>query len=75
MLRHFKPSRFVLLTLIAVSVSSCATTPSVPVVANCPQFPEPPPSLMKPASSSNAVSDLELILSHWLVGAKKMPPP
>lgn len=73
MLRHSHPSKFVLLTLMCVFVASCASSPSIPVVANCPRFPDPPPSLMAPAQAPNALSELESNLQILLDDAKPTP--
>ena len=70
---HRLPS--VLLLLMVACVASCASTPQpVPVVARCPQFPDPPASLMTPPQAQDSLTELELILRAWLDGASLMPP-
>ena len=71
-LSHLLP--FVLLMLTSACVlSACASQPQVPVIAHCPQFPEPPPSLMQPPQAPKALSELEAILQTWVDGASSTP--
>ena len=58
-----------LLTLAAViSLGGCATPPPVPVLAPCPELPQPPASLLVPAESPAARERLERLLPA-------LPPP
>lgn len=63
---HRKPSMIVLLLLMSGFVASCASSPAVPVVSRCPQFPQAPPALLDPPKASNALTRLEAELQALL---------
>lgn len=74
MLNRWHRSTSVLLMLTSAFVlSACASQPQVPVVSKCPQFPEPPPSLMTPPKASDALPRLEDGLRLLEPTAKQMP--
>lgn len=57
----------------AFALSACASHPTLPVVAKCPEFPEPPPSLMQAPAATNALNELEAQLQTLAGAAKPMP--
>lgn len=60
----------------AYVLSACASQPiAPPVVAKCPRFPEPPPSLLSPPQAPNALNELQTLLAIWVDVASSMPPP
>lgn len=71
MRRPWHLSTSVLLMLSIATLASCASTPQVPVVAQCPKIAEPPPSLMQPAQAANSSIELGEILRLWLAGANQ----
>lgn len=75
MRRPWHLSTSALLMLSAAMLTSCASAPPVPVVAQCPKMAEPPETLMQPAQATNATNELAEILRLWLVDAKQTPLP
>ncbi len=73
-----KPSPLSILAPLTLSgafaLSACASQPAIPVVATCPQFPQPPPSLMQTPQAENALNELEVELQTLAGDAKPTPP-
>ena len=60
-----RPVWLMLTAAVATSLAGCRTPPEpVPVVAPCPELPQPPASLLTPPESPQARERLERLLPH-----------
>lgn len=75
MRKPWHPLPLVLLMLSVATLASCANTPPVPVVTQCPKMADPPEILMQPARSTDATIELQRILEDWLETARPMRQP